>query len=48
MKTATVTVALSRLRERYQELLRAEIADTVATREEIDDELRHLAAAISE
>jgi hypothetical protein len=31
-----------RLRARYREILRAEIADTVATPEEIEEELRHL------
>lgn len=48
MKPATVAVAVSRLRERYLKLLREEIAQTVAARGEIDEELRHLAAAISE
>lgn len=40
-------VALHRLRHRYRELLRAEIAETVARAEDIDDELRHLIAAVS-
>jgi len=35
-----------RLRRRYQELLRAEIAQTVASPEEVDDELRDLFAAV--
>lgn len=47
LKSSTVAVAASRLRERYQELLRAEIAQTVATREEIEEELRALHVAIS-
>jgi hypothetical protein len=34
------------LRRRYGELLRAEIAQTVATAEEIEDELRDLFAAV--
>jgi RNA polymerase sigma-70 factor (ECF subfamily) len=42
----SVKVAVHRLRRRYQELLRDEIAQTVATPEEIDDELRHLFEAV--
>jgi RNA polymerase sigma factor (sigma-70 family) len=41
-----VKVAVHRLRERYRTLLRAEIAETVASEEEIDDELRSLCAAL--
>jgi RNA polymerase sigma-70 factor (ECF subfamily) len=41
-----VKVAVHRLRRRYQELLRDEIAQTVASPEEIDDELRDLFAAV--
>ena len=37
-----VKVAVHRLRQRFRELLRAEIAHTVARPEDIDDELRHL------
>lgn len=35
-------VAAHRLRKRYRQLLRDEIAQTVATPDEIDDEIRHL------
>ena len=42
-----VRVAAHRLRQRYRDLLRGEIAQTVATPKEIDDELRHLLAAVS-
>ena len=35
-----------RLKRRYRELLRAEVAHTVATPAEIDEEIRHLIAAI--
>ncbi len=42
-----VKVAVHRLRQRYRELLRAEIADTVASTEEVDDELRNLFAALA-
>lgn len=37
-----VKSAVSRLRARYRELLREEIAHTVASRAEVEDELRHL------
>ena len=44
MKTteAAARVAAHRLRKRYRALLRDEIAHTVATPEEVDDEIRHL------
>jgi RNA polymerase sigma-70 factor (ECF subfamily) len=42
-----VKVAVHRLRQRYRELLRAEIADTVADAGEIDDEIRNLFAALA-
>ena len=35
-----------RMRLRYRELLREEIANTVATPAEVDDELRHLFAVL--
>jgi RNA polymerase sigma factor (sigma-70 family) len=38
--------AFHRFRQRYQKLLREEIADTVATPVDIDDELRHLIAVL--
>ena len=38
--------AASRLRKRYRELLRAEVAETVAAPDEIDDELRGLFAIL--
>lgn len=37
-----VKVAVHRLRQRFRELLRAEVECTVATARDIDDELRHL------
>ena len=40
-----VKVAVHRLRQRYRKLLREEIAHTVASPAEIDDEIRHLFAA---
>jgi RNA polymerase sigma-70 factor (ECF subfamily) len=42
-----VKVAVHRLRGRYRELLRAEVAKTVATPGEVDEELRHLMAVLS-
>jgi RNA polymerase sigma-70 factor (ECF subfamily) len=42
MEEGAVKVAVHRLRQRYRELLRAEIANTVASAEEVDAEMRHL------
>ena len=42
-----VKVAVHRLRQRYRALLRAEIADTVASPGEVDDELRNLFSALA-
>ena len=42
-----VKVAVHRLRQRYRELLRAEIAETVDSPGEVDEELRHLFAVLS-
>ena len=41
-------MAASRMRGRYRELLRDEIAQTVSTPEEIDDEVRHLFATFAD
>jgi hypothetical protein len=38
--------AFYRFRQRYQSLLRKEIAHTVATPADIEDELRHLIAVL--
>ena len=38
----TLKVAVHRLRQRFRELLRAEVAHTVARPEDVDDEFRHL------
>jgi RNA polymerase sigma factor (sigma-70 family) len=48
MNEGAVKVAVHRLRKRYRELLRAEIAQTVATASEIDAEIRYLFTALSE
>lgn len=46
MTAGSVQMAVHRLRRRYGELLRAEIAHTVSRPEEIDEEIRHLFAAL--
>jgi len=42
MNEGALRVAVHRLRRRYREILREEIASTVATPEQIEDEIRHL------
>ena len=46
MTENAVKQAFHRLRRRYQQVLREEIAHTVATPADIEDELRHLIAAL--
>jgi DNA-directed RNA polymerase specialized sigma24 family protein len=46
IREGAVKVAVLRLRQRFGELLRAEIASTVATPEEVEEELRHLFATL--
>ena len=46
MSEGAVKVAVHRLRQRYRELLRAEIAQTLADPADVDEELRHLFAAV--
>jgi RNA polymerase sigma factor (sigma-70 family) len=43
----SVKVAVHRLRQRYRQLLRDEIAHTVAQPEEIEEEMRHLLAVLA-
>lgn len=43
----TLAVQVHRLRDRYRQVVREAVADTVASPLEIDDEMRHLLAAIS-
>lgn len=47
MSADAVSVAVMRLRRRYRELVRAEVAHTVATPAEIDDEMRYLVDVLS-
>ena len=44
---SAVKVAVHRLRQRYRELLRRQILQTVTSSEEVDDEVRHLFAALA-
>jgi RNA polymerase sigma-70 factor (ECF subfamily) len=44
---STIKVSVHRLRLRYRELLRLEIAKTVSTPEGIEDEIRNLFVALS-
>lgn len=46
MSEGAVKVAVHRLRKRYRELLRSEIAETVSDRSDVDDEMRHLLAVL--
>lgn len=47
VKPAEVKTLLHRLRQRYRELLRAEIAETVADPADVDQEVRYLVAALA-
>ena len=48
LSAAAVKSAVHRLRLRYRELLRSEIANTVARPEDIDEELRHLVSVLAQ
>lgn len=48
MSVGAVKVAVHRLRKRYRELIRAEIADTLAQPQDIDEEMRHLFNALAQ
>ena len=47
MSEAAVKMAVLRLRQRYREVLRAEIAQTVSQESEVEDELREVFRALS-
>ena len=47
LSEGAVKVAVHRLRQRYRGLLRAEVAHTVASEQEVEDELRHLFHALA-
>ena len=42
MTETAARVAVHRLRQRYRQLIRAEVASTVASPEEVEAEMRHL------
>lgn len=46
MSEGALKVAVHRLRQRYREVLRAEIAETVDSAAAVDDEMRHLVAVL--
>lgn len=48
MSEASVKMSVHRLRQRYRELLRAEIAETVAHESEVEDELKEVFRALSQ
>ena len=47
MSEGAMKVTVHRLRHRYRELLRLEIAQTVDSSEAVDEEIRHLIAALA-
>lgn len=47
MSEGAVKVAVHRLRRHFRDLVRQEIAQTVSSSEELDDELRHLLRAVA-
>jgi len=47
MSETAVKVTVHRLRQRYRELLREEVAHTVERPEEIDEEMRYLFEVVS-
>ena len=48
MNEGAIKVAVHRLRKRYRELIRAEIADTLDRPQDIEEEMRHLFSALTE
>ena len=46
MSEGAVKVAVHRLRRRFRKLLREEIAQTVSSSDEVEDEIRHLWTAV--
>jgi RNA polymerase sigma-70 factor (ECF subfamily) len=46
LSEGALKVAIHRLRQRYREVLRAEIAETVNSPDEVEDEMRHLVAVL--
>jgi RNA polymerase sigma-70 factor (ECF subfamily) len=46
LSEGAVRVTVHRMRERYRELIRKEIADTLAVGEDMEAEMRHLFAVL--
>ena len=46
VSAGAIRMSLHRLRRKYRQVLRAEIAETVSTPEEIDDEIRFLMSVL--
>ena len=47
LSEGAVKVAVHRMRKRFGELLRAEVAETIQNPADVDDEVRHLITALS-
>ncbi|MNC96920.1 hypothetical protein D3C83_144230 [compost metagenome] len=47
MSEGAVKVAIHRLRQRFREAVKSEIAQTMPTESDVDDELRHLIAVLA-
>jgi RNA polymerase sigma-70 factor (ECF subfamily) len=47
MSEGAIKVAVHRMRQRYGDLLRQEIANTVSAPEDVDEEVRYLISVIS-
>jgi RNA polymerase sigma-70 factor (ECF subfamily) len=48
MNEGTLRVAIHRLRRRFRELFKEEIAHTVATAKEVNDEVRYVMSVLGE
>src|SRR5208283_4899540 len=47
LEVSSVPVLVHRLRQRYRELVRAEVAQTVSSPTELEEEMRHLFAVLN-
>jgi RNA polymerase sigma-70 factor (ECF subfamily) len=48
MSANAIAVAVHRLRQRYRELVRTEVANTVGSPNEVEDEMRHLFSVLAQ
>ena len=48
MSANAIAVSVHRLRQRYRELVRIEVANTVGSPDEVEDEMRHLFAVLAQ